>query len=79
MIVTVKRKHIIAGAPKDALHCPIGLALKEKFGEVTVNEDNVEINGLKFQLASQAQRFIEQFDEGKPVKPFAFELKLLWE
>lgn len=79
MKVKILKTHISKGLPNDALSCPIALALEHAYEGVTVNEDTIELNGLEFKLPAKAKRFIRRFDDGKEVKPFAFELTTLCE
>ena len=80
--VTVTQKDIDTGIADNCLECPIARALKRTTRkEWAVWKDNVFTSNVKacnykqYDLPNKAQRFIEKFDERKPVKPFSFILK----
>lgn len=64
--VKIEERHILNGWPGNASHCPIALALKEKFPgkDVGVSRHVAYISGIgKFNLDEYAMEFIEDFDE----------------
>lgn len=84
ILVTVKWKHIRTGKSRNRTRCPIALALREQglVGEgsiLLVDESEVEYEENGFfhfsTLPRSAQRFIQKFDQHKPVKPFRFILE----
>ena len=76
MKIQIKKKHIEQGKRGRSTLCPIALALKEKgFECVKVNAETVEVDGTDLVLSKQEARFVELFDDGRPVKPFVFRLK----
>ena len=78
MIIKVTQEHIDAGTRKSCFHCPIALAVKE----ATCMDPAVRPYGVRFyaypkyiiELPNSAIRFIENFDNHVPVKPFEFNL-----
>lgn len=59
--------------------CPIALALRELFGQhVSVGPEHCTISSrsISASLPKEAIKFLEDFDDGKPVQPFSFELEL---
>lgn len=84
----MKREHIKAGKRRSRTQCPIALALGALgFGQegtcfagtFLVDENSVQLQGPSYVVLSRyfglpraAKRFIQQFDAGKPVKPFTF-------
>lgn len=81
MILVVNKRNIKMGVRGDCENCPIALALKRTFKTkdvlVGLNEpyyvtqDNEMVN---FKITKSMERFIERFDEEKPVKPSRFRL-----
>ncbi len=80
--IFVTKKHIKKGKRRKMLSCPIALALKQKFKdqepEVSSEEVALWSNGDQqfYTLPQKAQKFVEDFDEGKKVKPFIFCLNI---
>lgn len=75
--VNVTKAHIRDGVQSDACNCPIALALKDAlFTEyAVVVEDGITVNGkVNFSTDRKDRKFIRDFDSGKPVKPYWFEL-----
>jgi hypothetical protein len=56
--------------------CPIEIACRRFKRSALVGDDRVTWKGLqaKVSLPSTARRFVQDFDDGKPVKPFSFYL-----
>lgn len=76
MKITVTRAHIEKGKP-NYRKCPIALALKGcDFRDVAVRAFYVRIGRKVEMLGKRERQFIRDFDEGKPVKPFSFNLKV---
>lgn len=75
MMIEVAQKHINAGLAKSHNQCPIALALKEVFiaSEVRVNS-TIVIDEVYYSPSHQVLQFIEDFDSGKKVSPFIFDL-----
>src|SRR5437899_7803809 len=76
MKIYVRRRHIERGKRGVASACPVALAFEEITGErPMVDGYCINTHDDSFALTSMAARFIERFDAGEPVKPFAFVLK----
>jgi hypothetical protein len=76
MKIYVRRRHIERGRRGVGHACPIALAFEEVTGErPEVDGYCINTHDDSFSLTSKAARFVELFDSGKPVKPFAFVLK----
>jgi hypothetical protein len=60
--------------------CPTALALRVKgFKNVWVNYEDVSLNGeagKKIVLSRRISKWIEDFDEGRAVRPITFKLKV---
>jgi len=86
MIVKVTKNHIDRGKPDSCYNCPIALALHEADYAVsymvTVSPVHVhlEFSGIETEmdlpLPQIACDFIDDFDNGRKVKPFEFELEI---
>jgi len=81
MKIRVTKKHIQDGVQNSKCACPVALAMKEYFGfdafeDADVGQVYLSISNfvLTERVPSSVRKFIKQFDEGKPVKPFTFEL-----
>ena len=81
--VTVTTDHIAAGKREDCENCPIALAVAEIFpGTPYVDEFTCIITAIdgsetEFDLPDEAREFIEGFDNGENVAPFAFDAELV--
>ena len=78
MKITVTRAHIEAGRPGDPDADPIALAIREHLPGASVGLAVVEIGKSEHPLPRAAIRFVWDFDAGRPVEPFAFELDTGW-
>jgi hypothetical protein len=80
MKIKVMQKHIAHGERKSPASCPIALAIREQAPEVApnakVSRAFVRTRNRNYPLSRRAERFVKQFDEGKTVTPFTFELNL---
>lgn len=75
MRVEVTQEDIDAGRKRDCYACPIALSIKRQgFGSVAVSQGNIWVVGCEYDTPLHVEEFIKAFDEGKPVKPFAFTL-----
>lgn len=76
--VEVTAEDIARGVPQNLISCPIALALLRATGrDWIVYETFVEDEGdTKLPLPGPAVGFISDFDAGRPVRPFAFEVEL---
>jgi hypothetical protein len=84
MIIKVEQRHIDKGVRSNCEACPIALAVLEQYPDahaVTVDDDIVagidEFDAehcVRFHMSTAALDFMCDFDEGRAVKPFEFEL-----
>jgi hypothetical protein len=82
--VVVDQTAIDYGAVRDCQKCPIARAVERTMPQwyglqangvgCAVFDDYLIIEGTPIPLPRSAQRFIARFDQGKPVKPFAFKV-----
>ena len=79
MIIKVLKEDIRKGKRQNAQYCPIARAIKRKTkrGDVMVDSRRVMFGWMTFEMPVRAENFIMNFDAGKPVKPFQFELEVL--
>jgi hypothetical protein len=77
MLIEVTEKHIKKGRIFDADFCPIAFAIRDKgFDNVAVFSNEVDLGLKEYKpLPRSAQRFVQAFDNRKPVKPFNFKLE----
>lgn len=82
-IIKVLRKHIKAGKKIDCRKCPVALAIKQaiprsnptvcfSFCDVTVKNKRRKM----VCMPEKTRRFIENFDDGRNVIPFKFQLEI---
>lgn len=75
MKIQITKKHIKQGKKGRVTLCPIALACKEcGFERVRIDAETFEIDGCSGNLPPDAIGFVDDFDDGKPVKPFTFKL-----
>lgn len=77
--IDVKQLDIDTGLKGDCALCPIARALDRATGESwRVHSSWATRSGDSFKthLPLEAVRFIDLFDEGRPVKPFSFDLEI---
>lgn len=86
--IPITAEDISEGIPKSPNSCPIARAIRKKFNPtfITVDpwiihfrlEDKLRRNKFFFQIPTnvQAQKFIQAFDLGEPVKPIVITLKI---
>jgi len=78
MQIRVTSKHIKRGKPQQSVTCPIALAVAEKLHKrAGVDQIDILYRDVRGQWYSCktpdiVAAFIEDFDIGKPVKPFTF-------
>lgn len=77
MQINVTQQHIDNGTPKDCAYCPIAHSLMGHFPNscIEVDDSCIEINGTQYFSPDSVVKFIEDFDNRKPVKPFSFLLE----
>ncbi|HYT08949.1 MAG TPA: hypothetical protein VEL77_14995 [Rugosimonospora sp.] len=76
--ISVTAEDIANGRPKHLSRCPVALALARTFYTETVRvyEDYYALNDYPRNWPVSVTVWIERFDKGKPVKPFAFDLEV---
>ena len=77
MKITVTQNNIDNGVPKNSCKCPIARALKQIFpGEdIEVKRSSIYIGkSIHYAMPLKACYFIVDFDEGREVYPFEFEV-----
>ena len=80
--VKVTRRDIDNGKPRDMDSCPIAKAIHRcRFRKAEVDNSVIHLRGYysdgdPLPMPETAKRFVKQFDAGKPVKPFAFTLRI---
>lgn len=79
MRINVTQEHIDRGVRGDCAACPIALAttevIHERVGVVglhIIDNDGIPIKETTVKM----RQFMDNFDDGKPVQPFSFNLKL---
>ena len=89
MKIQVRQEHIDKGSPGSMEACPINHALREAFNTENIyvgmrtymwlQQDFpcACVNGKDFRISKRAARWAIAFDNGKPVKPFVFNLMQL--
>ncbi len=83
MLITVTQAHIDNGS-RSCTDCPIALAIVERLPHlacVEVDSNGVELittndNDILCSLPDEALQFINRFDSGAEVAPFAFSLNI---
>ena len=77
--IHVTKTDIARGTPDDQRRCPIALAAKRATGKpCAVWGGMIEVQGRPdpYELPGQARRFIDRFDEERPVRPFRVSLRV---
>lgn len=75
--VRVTRDDIRKGVKDNSVLCPIATALRRKgYERIKVHTYQAQIGRgkVRYELPEEATRFIDNFDEGVPVKPSVFTL-----
>lgn len=80
---SLTQDHINGGKPRNPDSCPVALCIKEKFEEKNVRiglDENMGancfINLTPVSLPYIVQKFVDNFDANKPVRPFNFSVKI---
>ncbi len=92
MIINVTEEHIKKGVPCNTNHCPVALAVFEQLGlkrctprdadfdRVVVNPTHIHVDQNETMRTArtpfEVRLFIDDFDLGRDVKAFTFELDL---
>lgn len=79
MIIKVTQKNIEEGKKCSRGWCPIAQAMRDKFGkdcDPRVDWHHIALGASTYyETPATAVQFIEDFDNGRSVEPFEFELK----
>jgi len=76
MIIEVTQKDIDNGIRCDIGNCPIALAMTRRFNKrVTIGQSYTLCNDKVVSLPFDARTFILEFDDGKIVQPFTFNIR----
>jgi hypothetical protein len=82
MIINVTQENIDKGVRHDIALCPVALAAQDVFQiavvvgyHTIVDDSNEAYDCLDYDNARKVEKFIRDFDNRKPVKPFSFEVK----
>lgn len=79
MLITVTEEDIREGKAGTCQWCPIALAASKIMGACTVSPDRISFSGGRHcYLPRKAKDFIHRFDNGGVVKPFKFEVTILY-
>ena len=71
--IQVRSDDIERGIPRNTEACPIALAaIRTGYGYACIGGNTLRTMWVIYELPRSARLFIERFDNGKPVKPFAF-------
>jgi len=81
--VRVTREHIKMGKRVTLTMCPIALALKPLYPEVSVDSYHIRLKrftntkpSVEVTTPRKASEFVQAFDGNLPVKPFTFTLRV---
>lgn len=80
--INVTYDHIMRGDRAESNSCPIALALREQddVNDARVYDNHIMIykenKQLSFSVNGEMIRFIHEFDAGRGVKPFSFDMEL---
>lgn len=77
IIIEVTEEDIKSGRRHSYSKCPIALAIRRAFARdygVAVGVGSFCVGIDVWKLSRRAQNFIQNFDEGCPVKPFSFRI-----
>lgn len=82
MLIEVTQEHIDAGKRAECGSCPVALAFKEAFPNRMVRAGYGVLQAyqwgayvFKARTPLDVQLFMLEFDEGRPVQPFTFEVE----
>jgi hypothetical protein len=72
--IIVTQKDIQSGRRRHYRLCPIAFAVGREYGTDDIHVTNrvIKIGNEAFNMPRSARRFVQRFDNGKPVKPFNF-------
>ena len=74
--IKVTQKDIDTGSPDDCELCPIAIAAKRVITDAHIQVSSIVlyVNDDRRTLPPEAQKFVRDFDNGKPVSPMEFEI-----
>ena len=76
MIISVTEDHIIRGEQHDPRGCPVALAVLEHFPNAIIAAGIcLRVGDAWYKLPRDVVQFEEDFDKGKWVEPFSFEIE----
>ena len=76
-IISVTQEDIRSGAPLCGHACPIALAAGRVIeDEIRVGREYMSRRGNSVLMPIQARKFVSDYDRGKKVEPFEFEIDL---
>ena len=76
-MIHVTAQDISEGLPGNSQFCPVALAVNKAIHrekDVQVDGNAITIDDVDFTISETVRQFIADFDDGKPVKPFCFEI-----
>jgi hypothetical protein len=80
MKIEVTQEHIEKGVPEEECNCPIALAIRDAFNveelEVSVNATVIRVGFDHCPTPEEAEAFVCDFDDGRSVRPFTFDLPI---
>lgn len=77
MRISVTEDHIKKGRKREPRFCPVAIAVRErlKLSEYQVDVGNrIWIKDFPVEIPHAVNRFVSDFDNGRPVEPFEFDL-----
>ena len=75
--INITAEHIAKGFARDSGRCPVALAIRDAFpkaGNIAVTGLYIHMGLREHELPAEVQHFTWDFDAGRPVEPFTFEL-----
>lgn len=78
MRFSVTNDEITDGRIRDCERCPVALAIRKQLPHLRVSVSKVAIiiQGAVYNVSEPIRKFLLDFDNGRPVEPFEFELPL---
>lgn len=80
--IEVTEADIQVGQRKNCFDCPIALAVRRAYPEITNPEFNISVGvrhgfvgNARFWMPTEAAEFIKKFDAGETVEPFSFQVE----
>lgn len=80
MKIRVLKSHIKKGIPRQFSSCPVALAVKKAMPgcrRIEVGYGWISVDGNDIRIPNKVEEFIKNFDKGKKVEPFEFNLPSL--